>query len=299
MQIVQASILTELLLPLALAFVMFGMGLTLTAADFLRLIKAPKPIIVGLIGQTLLLPLLALCLCIVFSLPPLMAIGVMILSACPGGTMSNLISHLGRANLALSVSLTALSTFVCVFSTPFIIHYSMRYFVGEQAPEFSIINTVMGLVGISIVPVLIGMAIRHFNGRYANKVEGFFRHFSLLFMVAMIIGILVSERDNLRAALEEALLVCVALNICAVSLGLLMGKVCRLSHIDGVTLGIEVGVQNAALAMLICISFLDAPALAIPAGVYGLAMYLAPSVLVMWSKRAQRVVKARRVKYAE
>jgi len=238
----QASIFTEILLPLALAFVMFGMGLTLTVADFTRLLKAPKPIVVGLVGQTVLLPLLAFGLCLAFSLHPAMAIGIMILSACPGGTMSNLISHIGRANLALSVSLTALSTFICVFSTPFIIHYSMDYFAGENAPSFSIVTTVVGLVCVSIVPVIIGMAIRHFKPAFSIKVEDFFRTFSLWFMIAMIVGILISERANLMASLEEALLVCLALNISAVVLGLILAFAFKLSKIDGITLSIEVGV---------------------------------------------------------
>ncbi len=106
----QAPVLTEVLLPLALAFVMFGMGLTLTLADFARLLKAPKAVITGVIGQIILLPMLALGLCFVFGLPDYIAVGVMVLAACPGGTTSNLISHIAKANLALSVSLTAIST---------------------------------------------------------------------------------------------------------------------------------------------------------------------------------------------
>ena len=106
----QASVLTEVLLPLALAFVMFGMGLTLTLSDFARLLKAPKAVLTGFIGQIILLPMMALGLCFVFDLPDYIAVGVMVLAACPGGTTSNLISHIAKANLALSVSLTAIST---------------------------------------------------------------------------------------------------------------------------------------------------------------------------------------------
>ncbi|MEC8375059.1 MAG: bile acid:sodium symporter family protein, partial [Pseudomonadota bacterium] len=105
----QASVLTEVLLPLALAFVMFGMGLTLTTADFTRLLKSPRSVTAGFVGQIIFLPCLAFTLCILFTLPPHIAVGVMILAACPGGTTSNLISHIARANLALSVSLTAIS----------------------------------------------------------------------------------------------------------------------------------------------------------------------------------------------
>ena len=285
----QASVLTEVLLPLALAFVMFGMGLTLTLADFARLIKAPCAVITGFIGQIVLLPLLALGLCIAFGVPDYIAVGVMVLAACPGGTTSNLISHIAKANLALSVSLTAISTIACVFTTPFIIQFALNYFVKENAPEFSIIQTVTGLVGISIFPVIIGMTIRHFKSGFAMKTENFFRQFSMYFMLLMIIGVLISERDSLAASFESAFLVCLALNLLSVFLGLMLAKISALAFKDSLTLAIEIGVQNAALAMLICITFLQAPDYAIAPGVYGIAMYIGPALLALWAKRNAKI----------
>lgn len=284
----QASVLTEVLLPLALAFVMFGMGLTLTLTDFARLLKAPKAVITGFIGQIILLPLLALGLCFVFGLPDYIAVGVMVLAACPGGTTSNLISHIAKANLALSVSLTAISTIACVFTTPFIIQFALDYFVKENAPDFSIIQTVIGLVGISIVPVILGMTIRRFNSRFATKTESFFRQFSMYFMLLMIVGVLVAERNNLAASFESAFLVCLTLNLSSVLLGLGFAKLSNLAFKDSLTLAIEIGVQNAALAMLICITFLSAPDYAIAPGVYGVAMYIGPALLALWVKRKMR-----------
>lgn len=284
----QASVLTEVLLPLALAFVMFGMGLTLTLSDFARLLKAPKAVLTGFIGQIILLPMMALGLCFVFDLPDYIAVGVMVLAACPGGTTSNLISHVAKANLALSVSLTAISTIACVFSTPFIIQFALDYFVKENTPDFSIIQTVIGLVGISIVPVILGMTIRCFNSRFATKTESFFRQFSMYFMLLMIVGVLVSERNNLAASFERAFLVCLTLNLSSVLLGLGLAKLSNLAFKDSLTLAIEIGVQNAALAMLICITFLDAPDYAIAPGVYGVAMYIGPALLALWAKRKMR-----------
>ena len=284
----QASVLTEVLLPLALAFVMFGMGLTLTLSDFARLLKAPKAVITGVIGQIILLPMMALGLCFVFGLPDYIAVGVMVLAACPGGTTSNLISHIAKANLALSVSLTAISTIACVFSTPFIIQFALDYFIKENAPDFSIIQTVIGLVGISIVPVILGMTIRRFNSRFTTKTESFFRQFSMYFMLLMIVGVLVSERNNLAASFESAFLVCLTLNLSSVLLGLGLAKLSNLALKDSLTLAIEIGVQNAALAMLICITFLDAPDYAIAPGVYGVAMYIGPALLALWAKRKMR-----------
>lgn len=281
----QASVLTEVLLPLALAFVMFGMGLTLTISDFGRLLKAPKAILTGFVGQIVLLPLLTFAICLAFELPPYIAVGIMILAACPGGTTSNLISHIAKANLALSVSLTAISTIACVFTTPFIIQFAIDYFVKENAPAFSVVETVLGLIGVSILPVVIGMIIRRLFTGFATKTETFFRQFSMYFMLAMIVGVLVSERDNLATSFESAFLVCLTLNLSSVLMGLILAKVSAASFKDSLTLAIEIGVQNAALAMLICITFLKAPDYAIAPGVYGIAMYIGPALLAIWAKR--------------
>ncbi|MEM7418671.1 MAG: bile acid:sodium symporter family protein [Pseudomonadota bacterium] len=281
----QASVLTEVLLPLALAFIMFGMGLTLTLQDFSRLLKAPKAVLSGFVGQIVLLPILAFLLCLVFSLPEYIAVGVMVLAACPGGTTSNLISHIAKANLALSVSLTAISTIACVFTTPFIIQFAINYFVQDSAPSFSMMQTVVGLVSVSIVPVIAGMAIRVASTEFAIRTEGFFRQFSMYFMLLMIAGVLISEKDSLATSLEDAFFVCVTLNVSSVGLGLLLSRFAGLSVKDGLTLAIEIGVQNAALAMLICISFIKSPDYAIAPGVYGIAMYIGPALLALWAKR--------------
>lgn len=284
----QATVLTEVLLPLALAFVMFGMGLTLTLADFYRLFKSPKPVVIGIVGQIVLLPALAIALCILFGLPDYISVGIMVLAACPGGTTSNLISHIAKANLALSVSLTAISTIVCVFTTPLIIQFAISIFVEENAPSFSVIQTVVGLVCISILPVLLGMTLRHYKTILALRAENFFRRFSMYFMLLMIVGVLISERDSLGSSLQNAFLICLMLNLCSVALGLTLSKLSNLAFKDALTLAIEIGVQNAALAMLICISFLHAPDYAIAPGIYGVAMYMGPALLALWAKRQNK-----------
>lgn len=283
-----ASILTEVLLPLALALIMFGMGLSLTIQDFTRLWKTPLSIGVGLMGQILLMPLVALGICALFDLDAPLAVGLMILAACPGGTMSNVISQLARANLALSVSLTAISTFVCVFSTPFIIQFSINNFAGESGVTFSLLNTAIGLFVVTLVPVMIGIAVRRYQEKWALTAEVFFRRFSLAFMILMIIALVIKERALLVSSFEQVFFACLALNLFSIIMGLLLAKTFSLNFIDSVTLSIEVGIQNATLAILIAISFLDAPEYAISAGVYGLAMYLGPLLLVMWAKKEQK-----------
>ena len=279
-----ASIFTEVLLPLALAFIMFGMGLGLTIKDFTRLWKTPIAVGAGLLGQIILMPLIAFIICVLFELDAALAVGLMILAACPGGTMSNVFSQLAKANLALSVSLTAISTFICVFSTPFIIQFAVNSFSGDKIIAFSLLETAIGLFVVTLVPVIIGISIRHYCKLWAEKSEVYFRRFSLFFMVAMIIALVIKERSLLISSFEQVFFACLALNFLTVLMGLLMAKMCSLSFTDALTLAIEVGIQNATLAILIAISFLDAPEFAVSAGVYGLAMFIGPVILILGVK---------------
>ena len=279
------SILTQLIMPLVLALIMFGMGLSLTKHDFLELGKEPKPVIVGLFGQLLLLPILAYAVAILFGLSEHLAIGIMILAACPGGTSSNIISHLARANLALSVSLTAVTTIVCVFTTPLIIQFAINQFDNNSGESFSLLSTTLGLIFITLLPVLLGIFLRHKYPTQAIRSEPFFRQLATSFLIFMIIAITYQERANILESLSHVLLPSITLNLVAIATGLILGIAFKLVKRDCVTLGIEVGVQNSGMAILIAVSFLDRPDYAIAAGVYGLAMYLGAGLLIFGAKR--------------
>ncbi|MBG9998951.1 MULTISPECIES: bile acid:sodium symporter family protein [Pseudoalteromonas] len=289
-----ASILTEVILPLALALIMFGMGLGLTTNDFTRLFKSPLAIVMGLIGQLVAMPLLALGLCYLLNLPTPIAIGLMILAACPGGTMSNVVSQLAKANLALSVSLTAASTAISIITTPFIIGFAMSQFAPADDATFSILTTSLGLFFITLVPVAIGIWLRHFKSDFAIKAEPFFRRFSLFFMLMMIAALVIKERDLLVSSFNDVFWACIALNIGSMVVGWLIAKCSKLNLTDSLTLSIEVGIQNASLAILIAISFLNKPEYAVTGGVYGLAMFIGPLLLIgglkLKNKRTARAV---------
>lgn len=288
----QDSVLTQIVLPLILAVIMFGMGLSLTKDDFTRLWKTPKPIIVGLGGQVLILPVLAFLVAIAFDLSADLAIGLMILAACPGGTMSNVISHLARANLALSVSLTAVTTVICVFSTPWIIKFAIEQFSDTGGQEFSLLNTSLGLIFLTLLPVLLGIIVRHFWSEKALAVEPMFRKLSLGFMIVMIAAIVFQERDLLIAYFGQVFWATLALNLGSIAVGILLGKMSGLVVRDQITLGIEVGIQNASMAMLIAVSFLSNPALATSAGIYGLTMYIGAGLLALWAKKHNNVTES-------
>lgn len=280
----QDTIFTQVLLPAILGVIMFGMGLSLVKEDFVRIAKVPKSVAAGLIGQLILLPLFAFALVTAFSAPIEIAIGLMILAACPGGTTSNLISHIARANLALSVSLTALTTVICVITTPFLIKFSINHFTQSDNIEFSLIGISLKLVVLLIVPISIGMLLRHFFSKLALRAEPFFRHFSTAFMLMLIVVIAYQEREMMQASFPDIFYITFSLNIGATIMGVLLAKAFSLTKKDGLTLGIEIGTQNASMAMLIAITFIENSAYSIAAGIYGVTMYLGAFLLVGYHK---------------
>jgi BASS family bile acid:Na+ symporter len=280
----QSSVFTAVLLPLVLASIMFGMGLSLQKKDFSRLLKVPKPIFLGLFGQLLLLPALAFSIAVLTNASEEVAIGLMILSVCPGGTTSNLFAHLARANLALSISLTAITTIICVFTTPLMIAFSIDYFSESAAVQFSLLSTSLGLMVITLLPVLLGMFVRKHYINFALQAEPIFRKLAIVFMILLIVKISYDERDMIVAGFPNMYIVALSLNILATLLGVFLAKLFLLDKRDGVTLGIEIGTQNATLAILIALSFVQIPAYAVIPGIYGLLMYVGASLLVLYSK---------------
>ncbi len=279
------SYLTQYIAPLVLAFIMFGMGLSLTRNDFQQLWRAPLPIVVGLFGQMMLLPALAYALAIMFDLAPNLAIGIMILAACPGGTSSNIISQLARANLALSVSLTAISSLICVLTTPLIIQFAIMQFGQQEEQSFSLLTTTLGLIFITLIPVIIGIIIRHYFAEKALRCEPFFRHLASAFLLLMIVAIVIQERDTLTSSFAAVFSSALTLNLLAIMTGIGLGLLFKFTPRDSITLGIEVGVQNSAMAILIAITFLQRADYAVAPGVYGVTMYFGALLLVLLAKK--------------
>ena len=280
----QDTIFTQVLLPAILGIIMFGMGLSLVKDDFVRLTQTPKSVIAGLLGQLILLPLFAFCLVTLVSAPIEIAIGVMILAACPGGTTSNLISHIARANLALSVSLTAITTVVCVITTPLLIKFSMVHFTQASADDFSLSGVSLKLIVLLLLPISIGMILRYFFSKAARRAEPFFRYFSTIFMLLLIVAITYQEQEMIKESFPDVFIITFSLNIGATLIGLLIARGFSLSKKDGLTLGIEIGTQNASMAMLIAITFIDNSAYSVAAGIYGVTMYIGAFLLVVYHK---------------
>ncbi|MBE9157360.1 bile acid:sodium symporter [Nodosilinea sp. LEGE 06152] len=287
----ESSFLTAVFLPLALFTVMLGMGLGLRIADFTRVLVYPKAVIVGLLAQLVMLPILGFGLASVFPLSPELAVGVIILAACPGGPTSNLVTYLARGNVALSITLTAISSLITVFTIPLVVNLAMGTFMGEAATlRLPLIATVAQIAVITIIPVAIGMALHHYLPRFAAQVERGVKWLSLALLGLIIAGLLIQQRDNVVGFFARVGLVTLTLNLVAMALGYGVALVAQLDRPSATAITVEVGIQNGTLAIAIASAptLLNQPELAIPAAIYSLLMFATGGAFAAWATRQGR-----------
>jgi BASS family bile acid:Na+ symporter len=281
---VEASVLTAVLLPLALFIIMLGMGLGLTVDDFKRVVVEPRAMVLGLLAQLVMLPLVGLGLAIAFPLSPELAVGVMVLAACPGGPTSNLISYLVRGNVALSISLTAISSLVTVFTIPLVVNGAMQFFMGTGSDlQLPIGNTVLQIAVITLVPVSLGMVLHRLAPVGAARLEAGVKWLSLGFLGLIIAGLLVQERQNVVDFFVQVGLVTLTLNVVTMALGYAIGLAGRLPIPSRKAIAVEVGIQNGTLAIAVASAptLLNQPTLAIPAAIYSLLMFVTSAVFAV------------------
>jgi BASS family bile acid:Na+ symporter len=279
----QANILTEVFLPVALGIIMLGMGLSLTLDDFKRLVQFPRATFVGLFCQLLLLPVIAFLLLQFIELPPALAVGVMLLSLCPGGATSNLLSNLAKADVALSITLTALSSFITVFTLPVFINFSMEHFIGEgRYVQLPVLKTMLQIIIITIVPVTLGMLIRWKKKEFAINAEKPVKIASAIFITLVMLGAILKERNNLAGWFLEVGAITLILNVIILVLGYGIAKLVKLSHPQCSTVAIESGIQNGTLAIAIATSsmLLNNSQMSVPAAIYSLFMFATGGVAV-------------------
>jgi bile acid:Na+ symporter, BASS family len=277
----EQNLITTTLLPLALAIIMLGMGLNLIPDDFKRIIRYPKAVTVGITNQIILLPLIAFLTLLAFGLRAELAVGVMLLAACPGGPTSNLITHLAKGDIALSVTLTAISTMVSMFTIPFIVNFSIVQFMpAGEAVTLPLAGTILSLLAIAIVPIVLGMLIRRFALPFAQKADKLVRVLSGVFLVLIIAGAIVKERANLAEYFILAGPVTLTLNVATLVLGYLTSKLFKLNQAQSITVSIESGIQNGTLAIAIAASMLQNTAMTIPPAIYSLIMFFTGGVVI-------------------
>ena len=271
--------IVKLFIPFALAVIMLAMGLGLRVVDFKRVMVEPRAVLIGSFAQLVMLPAVGFLVAEVFALPPPLAVGLVLLSACPGGPSSNLYSNLARGDTALSVTLTAVSGVVTIVSIPFVTNLALDHFMGEtrtvQMPILETILTILLAVGL---PLLIGMVIRARRPAIAERAEPWVKRFAVVLLIVLIVGAILKERARVGALFAELGAPVLVLSLGTITLGVLLALALRLSRRQGITIGIEVGMQSAALAMGLAMTTLGSEEIAMPAVIYGIMAYFTCAV---------------------
>lgn len=289
------AFVNQALVPLGLMLIMFSLGLTLTLRDFAAVFTGGRYVAVGFGIHLLVLPLLGLAIGLLFRLPPELALGLFIISICPAGTTSNALTFVGRGNVALAVTLTVMTSLVTVFTIPLLLSWAIPHFLsgtGGKLPELRIVDTMLQLARITLLPMSIGMVVRRFAPDFAGRTARFLRPTSFIVLLGVVgFAVIVSWRmvvENLIAATPAIY----ALNICAMGLGLLAGKLLGADARNSMTLAIETGVQNATMAIFLTMTVLNSLPLAVSQNIYGVIMLFNASLLIRWFRRRIRTEEA-------
>lgn len=283
------SALTTVGLPVALGIIMFGLGLSLTPDDFRRVSRAPRAVVVALACQLVLLPLVCFGLVKLFGLPPLLAVGMILLAASPGGTSANLFSHLFRGDVALNVSLTAVNSVISIVTLPIITNLAISYYDLDETVSLQFVK-VVEVFAIVLVPVGIGMLVRARATGFAERMDKPVRIGSALILAVLVIGILVDQAENVGDYVADVGLV--AALFCAISLvvGYVVPKAAGVRAGQAVASSMEIGVHNGTLAIYVAVEVLDSTEISVPAAVYSIFMFfLAAGWGAIISRRVDQV----------
>lgn len=266
----------------ALFIIMFGMGLTLTVDDFKRVAKSPKAVTAGLINQIILLPLIGFLLAFAFNADTTLAVGLIIIAACPGGATSNLITHLAKGDTALSVSLTAISSIITIFTIPLLVALALKTFMGvDETVSINVPRIFAQLLVIIVIPVSLGMWVRAKKASFADRMERPVKIASALVLALVIAGLIAKEQDNIVSYFKQAGLMALALNLSTMLLGFITAVLLRLNRAQTLTISIETGIQNGTMAIGVATLALQNSAMAIPAAIYSLIMFATGFAIIM------------------
>ena len=278
--------ITQIFLQLSLAFIMFSVGLELAVEDFKRVAIQPRGFIIGAFSQVILLPVVAFALLSFWTIEPALAVGVMIIAACPGGVTSNLLTYLARGDTALSVSLTAIVSLMAVVTLPLIVGFSILYFMdAATAPALSINNTIISVFTITTIPVIIGMVANRYAPAFARKFERIARIMASILFVVIIIGAIVTERANIVDYFKQAGPVTLSLNWIMMALALSITRVARLGDRQKTAITLECGLQNGTLAIFVAATLIGSKTMMVPGAIYSLLMFPTAIAYVFIAKK--------------
>lgn len=289
----QTGILTEILLPLALVIIMLGMGLSLTVADFKRVAIYPKAVITGLICQLVFLPMIAFGLMYFWEIRPEWAVGIILIAACPGGATSNLFAYLAKCDIALSITLTAISSLITIFTIPFLVNFAMESFMDAgQYVALPVLKTMAQIMIITLIPVSIGMYINKKKPEFSKKVQPPVKVASAIFIALVILGVIFKDKENILHYFQQTGLPALLLNLITLAVGFGFARLMGLDFRQSATVSIEGGIQNGTLAIAIAtsVTLLNNPDIAVPGAIYSLTMFMTGAIVAFGFGKRNSVV---------
>nr|WP_276512583.1 bile acid:sodium symporter family protein [Marinobacter daepoensis] len=273
-------------MPISLFIIMIGIGMTLTLRDFRQVAVYPKGLIVGSVAQIFVMPVVAFALAYLFGVSPAIAVGLVIIAACPGGTTSNLFVLLSRGNIALSIVLTVSASLLTILTLPLFTNMALQHFMDtEESISLPVVKTIVMLVVIVLLPVAIGMLVRTRKPELARKAEGIVSIFGGVVLAVLIVALLYGVRDDLWDLLRQAGPSTIALNVAGIMLGLLAGRFAGLTQRESLAVAVELGVKNGTIGLMVTLTLLESSAMSIPAAVYGVLMFPIGFLLAMYGRR--------------
>ncbi|MEW9617859.1 bile acid:sodium symporter family protein [Shinella sp. S4-D37] len=281
----EQSALIDIGLPIAVFIIMAGIGMTLAPVDFQRVATRPKALIWGIVAALVVMPLVALLLAMVMGLPPEIAVGLVVIAACPIGTTSSLFSYLARGDLALSIALSAAGSLVAIATLPLFANFAIERFSGDDARVYlPVLRTIGVMIAIILFPVLVGMGIRQKAPSFVARAEKVVGAFGLLVLVGLIVGIGISVHERWVEIIVSAGPAVVALIACAIAVGLLGSRALGLTAAEAVTVTLSISIRNAAIGMVLAITMMHSPEIAVPPALFGLLMYATGFGLVAYGR---------------
>lgn len=270
--------LLVILLPLALAYIMFTLGTGLKPSDFKIITKHPKAFFVGLVNQVIFVPLVALAVVSLMSPPPAIAFGIMLISFCPGGVTSNMLTYYAKGNVALSVALTGVVSLLSVVTLPILITLAFNYFMKDQAGTISAVKIGVVMFLLTALPVTLGMLARYKFTEFMSRRSGILNGLASVFFVLIVLAAIASNWQVLQEQLASIGLELVSIIVILFIVSILTSKIMKLSWFDTKTISIETSIQNSTtaitLAPIIMATTVGLPVIALPAAVYGVLMYV-------------------------
>jgi bile acid:Na+ symporter, BASS family len=274
----QATLLTNLLLPLALGIIMFGLGMGLTTEDFRRVARYPRAVLTGLTLQVLVLPWAAFALALGFGLPPELAVGLLLLAASPGGATANIYSHLARGDVALNITLTAINSLLCLLTLPVILNLALEYFLGAGQYVPPPTRKVIEVAVIIVLPVLLGMLVRAKAPGFSARAEKPLRLLSVLVLALLVTAAVVQEWNTLLTYFAVVGLACLLFNLISMGVGYAAPLALKLPKRQAIAIAMEIGIHNGTLAIFIALNVLQNATMSVPAAVYSLLMFVTAAV---------------------